>query len=101
MSAQRRQRRRGPVGGHRGPITLAASGPAGTFEGAPVYEGSIVRAVRNPACGDRVMLGIGAGGGLPVAYLVLCPTDGVEGLVAELLDVAAPMAEDHDCGGHT
>jgi hypothetical protein len=43
------------------------------------------------------MLGIGPEGGTPVAYVVLCPTEGVRGLVDELLDVAAPLAEHHGC----
>jgi hypothetical protein len=47
------------------------------------------------------MFGIGPIEGTPVAYLALCPTAGVRDLVDQLRDVAAPLAERHDCDGHT
>lgn len=72
----------------------------GTLGGAPVYAGYLVERVSNPACGQRVMLGIGPEGAMPVAYVVLCPTEGVRHLVADLQDAAAPLAEHHNCDGH-
>ena len=71
--------------------------PVGTYEGVPVYDGYSIEPVQHPVVGGHLMLGIGPEGGTPVAYVVLCPTEGVRGLVDELLDVAAPMAEHHGC----
>jgi len=73
-------------------------GEMGVFEGAPVFDGSVAQMVRvDVGRGDdaRVMLGIGPAGGRPVAYLALCPCEGVDGLVADLVEVAAEAAPHH------
>lgn len=92
MSAARRARRQAD---HRRP-----SGAFSTFEGVPVYDATVVQeAGLADADGvqrdSRVMLGIGPAGGRPVAYVMLCPCEGVRGLVGELQEIAAVAAEHH------
>ena len=72
------------------------SGPRLT--GVPVYDGVVVRVVEGESHGqrdDRVVIGVGPEDEVPVAYLMLCPCDGVRGLVRELEQVAAVAAEHH------
>lgn len=90
-------------GGHPARHTRPAPLPAGavsTYEGIPVYDGTMCVEVRSdfpgrPTGDRRVLLGIGPEDGLPVAFVVLCPCEGVQGLVADLQEVAAAAAEHH------
>ena len=64
----------------------------------PVYDGVVVRVVEGESYGerdDRVVIGVGPEDEVPVAYLMLCPCDGVRGLIRELERVAAVAAEHH------
>lgn len=72
------------------------SGPR--LMGVPVYDGVVVRVVEAESHGrrdDRVVIGVGPEDGVPAAYLMLCPCDGVRGLIQELERVAAVAAEHH------
>jgi hypothetical protein len=92
-----------PVGRKCSPVGRCAR-PVTFFNGAPVYDGSVVGIAGDVAYGQLVMLGIGPEGHQPVVYHALCPVDGVRQLIAELQDVAAAAAEHHpphhdcDCG---
>ena len=66
--------------------------------GVPVYDGVVVQRVTGEIDGrrdDRVVVGVGPEGRDPVAYVMLCPCEGVSGLVTELEQVAALAAEHH------
>jgi hypothetical protein len=69
-------------------------GALGTLDGVPVFDGTAIHSQsvdfgRGPDA--RVMVGIGPAGGDPVAYVALCPCEGVDGLVDDL-NVAADEA---------
>lgn len=66
----------------------------GSHRGVPVYDGTAIEPLVDERDG-RVLLGIGPSGGSPVAYVLLCPCDGVRGLVADLQEAAAIAAEHH------
>jgi hypothetical protein len=61
----------------------------------PVYDGTLTRTVTRSDGDEQVMLGIGPSGGPPVAYVALCPCDGVHGLVRDLQEAGAIAAEHH------
>jgi hypothetical protein len=66
-----------------------------------VYDAHVVGEVRfaEPdgvdAVDSRVVLGIGPVDAPPVAFLQLCPCDGVTGLIQDLASVAATASEFH------
>jgi hypothetical protein len=58
------------------------------------YDGLLVQVVPCPVHGARVVVAVGDDGEYPAAGHFLCPTDGVDGLIAALRKaqaVAAPM----------
>lgn len=67
--------------------------------GVPVFDATVVQTVVGdvPGRGEdhRVALGIGPAGEEPVAYVLLCPCEGVAGLLADLADAAAVASEYH------
>jgi hypothetical protein len=89
---RRRLQRRASTGAQRRPV-----GAFTIFEGTPVYDGVLVQVVTaGPDEGDgHLLLGIGPAESLPVAYVLLCPSDGVPDLVGELLLAGAIAAEHH------
>jgi hypothetical protein len=81
----REQRR---AAGHHRP---RKHGELGTLDGVPVFDGTVSGAVvvdfgRGPD--TRVVLGIGPAGRDPIAYVALCPCEGVDGLVQDLTEAA-------------
>lgn len=68
--------------------------PVGTWGGVPVYDGSTVEVVLTEDF-EAVLIGVGPADGPPVAYVTLCPTEGVRGIVAELFEAAEPLRERH------
>jgi len=66
----------------------------GSYLGAPVYDGTAIEPLITDGDG-RVMLGLGPSGGSPVAWVLLCPCDGVDGIVRDLQEAAAIAAEHH------
>jgi hypothetical protein len=97
MSANRRARRR--AGQHPRP----GAGAIGTYEGVPVYDGLAVDVAtfvdeHDEIADARVVVGIGPVDGVPVAYVTLCPCEGVPGLlrdVVEASEVAKPLHPTH------
>jgi hypothetical protein len=73
----------------------------GTLDGIPVFDATFVGVVHlDVGRGDdtRVMLGIGPEGRAPVAYVALCPCEGVDGLIEDLRlagDDARPFHPSH------
>lgn len=67
--------------------------------GAPVYDGTLAEVVyawQGPQIVDaRVYLGVGPFDEPPVAWVELCPCDGVSGLVQDLQRLAAIAGEYH------
>ena len=75
-------------------------GPISTYRGVPVFDGVFVAVAggTDPMTGerdDRVVLGIGADGAKPRAYVILCPIDGVRDVVQDLQACGALAAEHH------
>jgi hypothetical protein len=71
-----------------------------TYRGVPVFDGVLVSVEQgiNVLTGerdDRVLLGIGADGAKPRAYVILCPIDGVRDVVDDLQTCGALAAEHH------
>jgi len=66
-----------------------------------VFDGTVVEVMHGHSADgdgrrdDRVLLGIGAIGARPRAYVVLCPCDGIRQLVDELRDAGSVAAENH------
>jgi hypothetical protein len=99
-TAQRKGKRRRPHRSQR----VRPPGPYARFDGVPVYDGTMVHnvdVIADHADGSsehvdtRTLLAIGPEGGRPVAYVMLCPCDGVRGLVEDLQGAAAAAAEFH------
>ena len=92
-AAKRRQRP------HRG-TRERRPGVLGRFDGVPVYDGTVVDTIcfvddRTGERDTQVVLGVGPAGGRPVGYVLLCPCEGVRGLVGDLQLVGAAAAEHH------
>lgn len=69
-----------------------------TLNGVPVYDGYVVEVASGEVGGrrdDRVVVGVGPEGEVPVAYVLLCPCEGVRGFVDDLVTVGAQAAEHH------
>ncbi len=78
--------------------------PVAHFEGVPVYDASVTRvAVFSDDAGEvqdaRVLLGVGLDDVPPIAYLTVCPCEGVDGLVADLVQAGADAQPYHDPHG--
>jgi hypothetical protein len=66
--------------------------------GIPVFDGTVVEAMIGDAGRgeeSRVLVGVGPAGGRPRAYLLLCPCEGVQGLVRDLQSASAVASIDH------
>jgi len=70
------------------------AGAWATFNGVPVYDYTSVEVLISADDG-RVLLGVGPSDGDEVAYVLLCPCDGVQGLVRDLQEAAAIADEHH------
>ncbi len=81
------------LGSASDPMRLV-DGAWAVFEGVPVFDGTCVEPLISANDG-RVLLGVGPSGGDPVAYVYLCPCDGVQGLVRDLQEAGALAAEHH------
>ena len=81
-------------------VERLGAGPIRTYLGVPVYDAVLVAVAggTNVLTGerdDRVVLGIGADGAKPRAYVILCPIDGVRDVVEDLQACGALAAEHH------
>ncbi len=70
------------------------------FEGVPVYPAAVVCvAWFGSSEGDpqdsRVLLGVGPEDGVPVAYVTMCPCEGVDGVIDDLKLIQAKARPYH------
>lgn len=71
------------------------------FEGVPVHPAVLVCAAYFGDADDggpedsRVLVGVGPEDGAPVAYVTLCPCDGVDGLIDDLRRLQAKARPHH------